>query len=262
MNRLKILASAILIMTGLLTVTLGMVYAQNGDVNNDNAMVGNGSNQPTPPVLMPEGTITQVFVNGTEDGSMVVSHMVGNTTLNIEIHPPTEEKEKTDIVVLELDRTSVLCRIHPERIQITHIEDSWAYHIEPDSSIMMSSDRIVDHGRMRTNEGSPDFQYVIFDISINEDMTAFEGHGVVFSNNVVNTCGGDPVFPIRISGPCGAGMSFQNGTSIDQTPGTFLMEGLSADSYNVTAEVPTYTTNRSGHLVEAEPEFYSYCYRR
>ena len=252
MNRLKILAGTILIMLGLLTVTLGMGYAQDGDVNNDNAMIGNGSNQPTPPVLMPEGTITQVFVNGTEDGSMVVSHMVGNTTLNIEIHPPTEEKEVIDTVIFEITAATLNCNSLTTTAYLNHVPENFGSAYS-DAHIWRSNSDFIDFGGL-SETGRIGADYLILNMSINEDMTEFTGHGVI-SNTHGFLCYKeryspleDVLFPLQITGTCGAGTSYTNDAGvIVHTPGTFFLEGLSSNGFNVTA---------------TSPDFYSYCYRQ
>ena len=213
---------------------------------------------PEPPLPMDEGMITITPLN---NGAMVMSSMSGNTTVNIEVHPPDEEKETVDVVVIDYKNMKLTCASGTtHNVRINHFEEDWGrYYNQPDSSMMFSNDRIVDHGSLIANSASD--EYVIFELTLNDNMTEFEGTGVIFSDETDQICGEDYMFPIRMSGTCGAGTSFMNGTVSTYTPGTFLIEGLSSAGYNITGEVPTYTySDRAGKFVEATPQFYSYCY--
>ena len=75
----------------------------------------------------------------------------------------------------------------------------------------------IDHGHS-LGSGTP---YVVYDLQLNANSTAFTGKGIVFEDNSRPTCGATTLFPVTISGSC-------DGSS-------FSMTSDYPGGYNVTA---------------------------
>ena len=244
MNRLIIFAGALLIMIAIVTVMLGTEYASAQDARPGSSV------QPTPTIPMDPGRVT---LTQSDDGTTVITHTVGNATVNVEVYPPVEEKEVVEIVVFEITDATAVCNSVTKAVGLKHSPENFGRNqiLTADAHIWRSDSDFIDFGEVK-DTGRQGTEYLILNMSLNENMTEFTGHGVV-ADSIRGLCSArdapveDMIFPIIVTGTCGAGTSYLNGTTITHTPGTFRMEGQSANSFTVTSTAP---------------DFYSYCYRK
>ena len=100
-------------------------------------------------------------------------------------------------------------------VDLEHETDS---HIYNDGFLVWhdGQDLITGHiEHYKTLAGST--PYVIYDMQLNSNSTAFTGKGIVYEDNSRPTCNADLAFPITISGNCD-GTGFQ---MISDYPGGF-----------------------------------------
>ena len=213
---------------------------------------------PEPPLPMDEGMITITPLN---DGAMLMSSMSGNTTVNIEVHPPVEGEKVVDVVMFDTEATTLTCpdgRTGAVLFESNHGGAGY-YEFQQGTGVeMWSSDRepFIDHGALHGFFGFKNIRttYLIYDISLSEDKSQFIGYGVISNLDIMDTaCGinlsvldisagtdNEVFFPIRVTGTCGAGLITDvNGTDV-RASGTLLIESLSANGYNITSTTPDF----------------------
>ena len=104
------------------------------------------------------------------------------------------------------------------------------------------------------SQSSGNERYIIIDMEINEDSTEFTGIGLMF-NGIRNFCVSDfrynqthyigqtdQIFPIEIRGTCNVGISVEDTqtSTIEKTEGSFNITSLSPKGISYTATSPWY----------------------